>query len=103
MSTATPMPRPGIMDIAPYVGGKAAIAGVERPIRLASNESALGPSEKAMAAYRAVAGEIHRYPDGGSRELREALATRYGLDAERIVCGAGSDELIGLLVRAYAG
>src|SRR5919205_3865804 len=102
MSTGTPTPRPGIMDIAPYVGGKAKIAGVERPIRLASNESAFGPSEKAMAAYRAIAGEIHRYPDGGSHELREALAAHHGLDAERIVCGAGSDELIGLLTRAYS-
>ena len=47
--------------------GDAKIAGVERPIRLASNESALGPSAKAIAAYRALAGEIHRYPDGGRR------------------------------------
>ena len=103
MSTVDPTPRPGIMDIAPYIGGEAKIVGVERPIRLASNESALGPSEKAMAAYRAIAGEIHRYPDGGSNELCEALAAHYRLDAERIVCGAGSDELIGLLTRAYSG
>src|ERR1700738_5288636 len=97
------VPRPGILDIAPYVGGEAQIAGVERPIRLASNESALGPSAKAVAAYRALAGEIHRYPDGGALELREALGRRHGLDPARIVCGAGSDELITLLLRSYAG
>ena len=61
MTIATgPTPRPGILDIAPYVGGEAKIAGVDKPIRLASNESALGPSANAIAAYRALAGEIHR-------------------------------------------
>ena len=98
-----PVPRLGILDIAPYVGGESKLAGVERPIRLASNESALGPSQKAMAAYRALAGEIHRYPDGSAAELRAALGRHHGLDPARIVCGAGSDELIGLLLRAYAG
>jgi histidinol-phosphate aminotransferase len=98
-----PAPRPGIVDIDPYVGGEARIAGVERPIRLASNESALGPSPAAMAAYRALAGEIHRYPDGNAEALREALGQRHALDPARIVCGAGSDELIALLLRAYAG
>jgi histidinol-phosphate aminotransferase len=98
-----PMPRPGILDIAPYVGGEAKAEGVARPIRLASNESALGPSPKAIAAYRALAAEIHRYPDGTAAELRAAIGRRHGLDPERIVCGAGSDELITLLLRAYAG
>ncbi len=96
-------PRPGILDISPYVGGEANVAGVERPIRLASNESALGPSSKAIAAYRALAGEIHRYPDGSAQELREVLGQCHGIDPSRIVCGAGSDELIALLLRCYAG
>jgi len=100
---AGPAPRPGILDVAPYVGGESKAAGVDRVIRLASNESALGPSPRAVAAYQARAQEIHRYPDGGSTELREALARHHGLDAERIVCGSGSDELIALLVRAYVG
>jgi histidinol-phosphate aminotransferase len=98
-----PVPRPGILDIDPYVGGEAKAEGVARPIRLASNESALGPSPKAVAAYRALAGEIHRYPDGSAAELRAAIGRQHGLDPERIVCGAGSDELITLLLRAYAG
>ena len=87
MTTAAgPVPGPGILDIAPYVGGEAKIAGVERPIRLASNESALGPSPKAIAAYRALAGEIHRYPDGSAEELREALgrASRARSGADRL-------------------
>ncbi|HTZ79147.1 MAG TPA: histidinol-phosphate transaminase [Stellaceae bacterium] len=98
-----PEPQPGVLDIAPYRGGEAGAPGFARPIRLASNESALGPSARAMEAYKALAGEIHRYPDGGAEKLRQVLARRYGVDAERIVCGNGSDELIGLLTKAYAG
>src|SRR5262249_55975984 len=98
-----PVPGPGILDIAPYIGGEAKIEGIDQPIRLASNESALGPSTKAVAAYRALAGEMFRYPDGSAAELREVLGRCHGLDPERIVCGSGSDELIGLLLRAYAG
>jgi histidinol-phosphate aminotransferase len=101
-ATQGPVPSPGILDIAAYIGGEAKLAGVEKPIRLASNESALGPSPKAVAAYRALAGDIHRYPDGSAEELRHALGQHYGLDPARIVCGAGSDELIGLLQRGYA-
>jgi histidinol-phosphate aminotransferase len=100
---SAPTPRPGILDIAPYIGGEAKAAGFDHPIRLASNESALGPSPKAMAAYRALADEIHRYPEGDARELREAIGRRHGIDPERIVCGSGSDELIALLIRCYAG
>jgi histidinol-phosphate aminotransferase len=101
--SAAPVPGPGILDISPYVGGESQADGVARPIRLASNESALGPSPKAVAAYKALAGEIHRYPDGGAHGLREALGRHHGLDPARIVCGAGSDELIALLLRGYAG
>ena len=100
---AGPRARPGIMDIQPYKGGESSVAGVTRVIKLASNESALGPSPKAMAALRDTAAAMHRYPDGHCTELRQALAARHGLDAGRIVCGAGSDELIALLCKAYAG
>lgn len=100
---AGPVPGPGILDIGLYVPGEAKIAGSEQPIRLASNESALGPSPKAVAAYRALADQIHRYPEGDSTRLRQAIGHAHGLDSERIVCGAGSDELIALLLRSYAG
>ncbi len=98
-----PAPRPGIMDIRPYVGGESAIEGVSRTVKLSSNEGALGPSPKAMEAVRAMTAEMHRYPDGGAEQLRQAIAARYDLDANRIVCGAGSDELLGILCRAFAG
>lgn len=101
---AAPRPRPGILEITPYVGGKAKSAASARPVaKLSSNESPLGPSPKAIAAYRELASELHRYPDGHCTALRAAIGRRFNLDPELIVCGAGSDELIALLIRAYAG
>jgi len=101
MSALTP--RPGIMKIAPYVPGKDSIDGKPTIAKLSSNEGALGPSPKAMAAYAKAASELHRYPDGDTAKLRAALGRHYGLDPARIVCGAGSDEILNLLVRAYCG
>ena len=98
-----PSPRTGIMDIAPYVGGESALEGQGRVIKLSSNENAFGPSPLAQAAYTQAAGELHRYPDGGCTALRDAIADLNGLEADRIVCGAGSDEIISLLCQAYAG
>lgn len=99
----TPKPQPGIMDIQAYVGGGHEVPGVDRVVVLSANESPLGPSPKAVDAYRELATSLHRYPEGGSTDLRRAIAERFGCDEDRIVCGNGSDELIGLLVRAYAG
>jgi len=96
-------PRPGILEIEPYVGGKSELAGATRVIKLSANESALGPSPKAVAALQAAATTSHRYPDGDAAGLRAAIGARFQLDPARIVCGAGSDELIQLLMRAYAG
>ena len=103
---SAPVPRAGIMDIKPYNGGEAEAAPnktLGHVIRLASNEGALGPSKAAVDAYQTMANDIFRYPDGGATELRRSLGKHYGLDPERIVCGAGSDELISLLVNAHAG
>ena len=99
----TPTPRPGILDIKPYVPGSSKAPGAAKVYKLSSNESALGPSPKAMAAYKACMEGLHLYPDGSAAALREAIAARYNLDAARIVCGAGSDELLQLLAKAYLG
>lgn len=98
-----PTPLPGVLDIAPYKGGESKIPGVDEPIKLASNENALGPSPAAVEAMKALADQTQWYPDGGHRLLREALAETHGLEADRIVCANGSDELISLLTKAYAG
>ena len=94
-------PRPGVLDIAPYVPGTSALAGAHPVIKLSSNETPFGPSPKAVEAYLACAQSLSRYPDGSARPLREAIAKLYGLDPARIVCGAGSDELLNLIASGY--
>jgi histidinol-phosphate aminotransferase len=98
--SARPIPKPGIMDIAPYVPGKSGPKGA-KVHKLSSNESPLGASPRAVAAFTAAAASLELYPDGSAAELREAIAIRYGLKPDRIVCGAGSDELLQLLAHAY--
>jgi histidinol-phosphate aminotransferase len=103
MSNRAPAPQPGILDISPYVPGENSVPGGVKAIKLSSNETPLGPSPKAVAAYKAEADSLERYPDGGATSLRAAIAAHYGLNPERIVCGCGSDELINLLAHAYIG
>ncbi len=100
--TDAPVPQPGILELTPYK----AFAKPKRPgrlIRLMANEGALGPSPKAIEAYRAAAGEIHRYPESGSGTLVAAIARHHGLKADQLVIGNGSDELIELLCHCFAG
>jgi len=101
MSLTRPQPRPGVLDIAAYVPGKSSAPGVEKVFKLSSNETPLGPSPKAVAAYKAAAAHLEEYPDGSARDLREAIGRAFGLDPDRIVCGAGSDDLLHLLAYAY--
>jgi histidinol-phosphate aminotransferase len=103
MLSIGPRPRPGILEIEAYVPGESKTPGGIKPAKLSSNETPLGPSPHALAAYQAAATELERYPDGQATALRRAIARRYGLDVDRIICGAGSDELLGMLARAYLG
>lgn len=103
MATIAPVPRPGILDIDLYVPGESHLPGGIKPIKLSSNETPLGASPHAIAAYSAAAGALERYPDGGALALRTAIGERFGLDPNRIVCGAGSDELLTMLAHAYLG
>jgi histidinol-phosphate aminotransferase len=98
----SPIPRPGIMDIQAYVPGKSSAKG-SKIHKLSSNESAVGASADAIAAYQEAAQKLALYPDGSATALREAIAARYGLNADHIVCGAGSDELLQLLAHCYLG
>src|SRR5437763_15234245 len=96
-----PQPRPGVLTINPYVPGKSTAPGVARLFKLSSNESPLGPSPEAIAAYREIAAHLEDYPDGASTALRAAIGRAFGLDPDRIVCGAGSDDLLNLIADAY--
>jgi histidinol-phosphate aminotransferase len=94
-------PLPGILDIVPYKGGEAGVAGFAKPWKLSSNENPMGCSPAASRAFVEAASDLSIYPDGAHNDLRQALAARYGLDVGRIMCGNGSDEIFQLLGRAF--
>jgi len=101
--TTAPTPKASIMKIEPYVGGKSKAPGVARVIKLSSNENPWGPSPKAIQAFAEEATHLNRYPDGGHFALREAIGKLHHFPVEQLICGAGSDELLGLLTHAFAG
>lgn len=103
LASKSPQPRPGIMDIAAYVPGKEHAPGVAKVHKLSSNETPLGASPKAIEAFQAAAFNLERYPDGQARALREAIGAVHGLNPANIMCGNGSDELLGLICHTYLG
>lgn len=103
MTNSLPIAKPYLAAIKPYKAGKTARHPDVAPIKLSSNENAYGPSPKALEAFRTVAGSLHRYAESSCVALREELAQMHGGTPDQYVCGAGSDELIGLLIHAYAG
>lgn len=98
-----PVPQPGIMQIALYQGGASQVAGVADPVKLSSNENPFGPSDRAREAFGRAVHALHRYPSTDHASLRRAIGEVHGLDPERIICGAGSDEILAFLCQAYAG
>lgn len=98
-----PTAKPGIMNIKPYVQGTAKVKGVKKVIKLSSNENPLGPSPKAINAYKNYTKLLNLYNDGSVPSLREAISKEHKISPDRIVCGAGSDELIALITQAYSG
>jgi histidinol-phosphate aminotransferase len=98
----SPTPKPGILEVSLYVGGRSAVPGVDRVFKLSSNESPIGPSPKAVEALHAAAHNLELYPDGSARALRQAIGEVHGLDPDRIVAGGeGSGPLLTLLANAY--
>ncbi|MGL4279986.1 MAG: histidinol-phosphate transaminase [Albidovulum sp.] len=96
-------PQPGILDIDLYQGGQAHVAGRSDAVKLSSNENPFGPSDKAKEAFQRAVHKLHRYPSTDHAALRQAIGDTHRLDPARIICGVGSDEIIGLLCNAYAG
>jgi len=96
-----PAPKSGILDIAPYVGGKSKVDGVAEPMKLSSNENALGAGSLAREAYEAAIRNLALYPDGRAAKLREAVAKHHDLEPERLIFGNGSDEVFALLNQTY--
>ena len=100
--------QPHILGLEPYQPGKPVEElerelGIEDCIKLASNESPIGPSPKALAAVREALDGVHRYPDGASFALRERLSSQFEVDPEQLVFGAGADEILELLAKVLLG
>lgn len=98
-----PTPKPGIMSIAPYVPGRARAEGFDRPLKLSANENPWGCSDEARNAFLSASADIHLYPDARTSRLRAAIAEKFGLEPERLVFGAGSDEIFAMAAQAYLG
>ena len=97
--------RPALADVTAYEPGKPIETvqrelGLERVVKLASNEGPFGPVPAAVEALRRAVGELNRYPDGGAYRLRGALAERFGLDPGEVAIGSGADGVIGQLATA---
>src|SRR3989454_8504280 len=101
MSASRPQPRPGVLSIEAYVPGKSSAPGVAKVFKLSANETPLGPSPKAIEAFKNCALHLEDYPEGSSHVLREAIGKTFGLDPARIICGAGSDEILNFLGHAF--
>jgi histidinol-phosphate aminotransferase len=99
----TPAPKTGILEIAPYMPGRSKAQGSEQPLKLSANENPFGCSEAARVAFLAAASDIHLYPDSRTSHLRAAIADKFNLDPERLVFGAGSDEIFAMAAQAYLG
>ena len=101
--SSRPTPKAGILNISSYVPGRSRGQVGQKTTKLSSNESPLGASPKALAALQGLGTALAAYPDGSSANLRQSIAQTHDLEAERIVVGAGSDELLHLLAQIYLG
>src|SRR5699024_5410879 len=99
MATSGPILRPWLADLPPYVPG---VPAENASGRLASNEAAEPPAWLTRTAPAVPIEAFHRYPDPTARDLREKLARHHGVQPEEVLVGNGSDELIQLLIQAYA-
>jgi len=96
-------PKPWIEAISPYVPGRSTTDDGRKVHKLSSNENPLGTSTQAREAFLAAADSLDRYPDAGAIALREAIATKHGIEADRIIHGTGSDDVLHLAAGGFAG
>ncbi|MCY3878455.1 MAG: histidinol-phosphate transaminase [Rhodobacteraceae bacterium] len=100
---ASVIARPGLADIQPYVAGEAKIEGRDQIRKLSSNENPFGPGPAARAALENLLDGLGCYPSRDHAQLRQAIAEEHGFDPDRIVCGAGSDEILTLIAQVFSG
>jgi len=95
------LPKPNNIQAEKYVAGMSFFKRRLAKIKLSANESALGPSPKAKKEFIKVSKSFARYPDSNGTFLRETLSKKFKLDKNRIILGAGSDQIFELICKAY--
>ncbi len=95
------LPKPIKFKVERYVGGMSQFKKIENPIKLSANESALGPSPKAIKAFEKEKNKILKYPESDSDTLREVLSEKFKINPKRILCGSGSDQIFDLTCRLF--
>ena len=94
-------PKPTKFKVERYIGGLSQFKKIDKPIKLSANESALGPSPKAIQAYENDKDKIFKYPESDCDSLREVLSEKFNIDSKRIICGSGSDQIFDLTCHLF--
>ena len=95
------LPKPIKFKVKRYIGGLSQFKKIDNPIKLSANESALGPSPKAIQAFEDDKNNISKYPESDSESLREVLSKKFNIDPKRIICGSGSDQIFDFTCRLF--
>ena len=95
------LPKPVKLEVERYVGGLSIFKNIDNPIKLSANESALGPSPKAIHAFERDKNKIFKYPESDSNSLRDLISKKFNIDTNRIICGAGSDQIFDLTCHLF--
>lgn len=95
------LPKPIKLKVERYVGGLSQFKKIDNPIKLSANESALGPSPKAITAFEKDKDKIFKYPESDSTTLRDLISKKFNIDPKRIICGAGSDQIFDLTCKLF--
>jgi len=95
------LPKPRKINVERYIGGLSQLKKTDNPIKLSANESALGPSPKAITAFEKDKDKIFKYPESDSTTLRDLISKKFNIDSKRIICGAGSDQIFDLTCQLF--
>ena len=95
------LPRPRKIIAEKYVAGLSLFKSIRSPIKLSANESALGPSPKAVKSYNSIGKGFVRYPDSDGTFFRKVLGKKFRLDRNRIILGSGSDQIFELVCKLF--
>jgi len=95
------LPKPRNINVERYIGGHSKFKKIDNPIKLSANESALGASPKAIKAFEKDKNKIFNYPESDSNSLRDVISKKFAIDPDRIICGAGSDQIFDFVCKLF--